>query len=478
MSTETEYKNEEYRDRMSNISEEGKRIWIYPKKPSGKFYKARSIVSYFLIAFLFIGPFIRVGGHQFILLDVLQRNFVLFGIPFGPHDFHLFVIAMIAIIISIFLFTVVYGRIFCGWICPQTVFMEMVFRKIEYLIEGNYKKQQALDKAPWTSEKIFKKSLKHIIFYGLSFLISNIFLAYIIGSDKLIKIISAPPSEHFAGLTAILIFSGVFYFVFARFREQACTMVCPYGRLQGVMLDPNSIVIAYDYLRGEPRGVSKKNEPEDTYGDCVNCNQCVEVCPTGIDIRNGTQLECVNCTNCIDACDEVMTKVKKPKGLIRYASLNDIQKKGHKYFSPRAIGYTVVLFVLYGLLAFLLLNRSDFELAILRTPGMLFQQQPNNKISNLYDFTLTNKTFDTIPAELKLKGIKGEIKVIGSDLKVKPEQTIVAKVMVVLPENEIKQLNTPLQIEVTAKGKPIDVIKTSFLGKVKKGMRKRHRHKR
>ncbi len=478
MSTEKEYKDEAYRDRMSNIAEDGKRIWIYPKKPNGKFYKARSIVSYFLIAFLFITPFIKVGGHQFILLNILERKFILFGIPFGPHDFHLFVIAMIAIIISIFLFTVVYGRIFCGWICPQTVFMEMVFRKIEYLIEGNYKKQQKLDKAPWTSEKIFKKSLKHLIFYGLSFLIANIFLAYIVGSDKLMQIVTDPPSEHFAGLTAILVFSGIFYFVFARFREQACTMVCPYGRLQGVMLDPNSVVIAYDYLRGEPRGIAKKTSTEDSHGDCVDCNQCVEVCPTGIDIRNGTQLECVNCTNCIDACDEVMTKVKKPKGLIRYASLNDIQRKGHKYFSPRAIGYTVVLFVLYGLLAFLLLNRSDFELSILRTPGMLYQQQANSTISNLYDFTLTNKTFKSIPAKINLKGIDGEIKIIGSDLKLKPQQTIVAKIMVIVPEKEIKQLNTPIEIEVTANGKPIDVMKTSFLGKIKKGIRRKHRHKR
>jgi len=478
MNKKSTFENEEYRDKISNISDDGDRIWIYPKQPNGKFYKIRSIVSYFLLAFLFLAPFIKINGHPIILLNILKRNFILFGISFGPQDFHLFVIAMIAIIISIFLFTVVYGRLFCGWICPQTIFMEMVFRKIEYLIEGNYKKQQALDKESWNSKKIFKKSLKHTIFFGLSFIIANVFLAYIIGSDELISIILEPPSHHVAGLVSILIFSGVFYYVFARFREQVCTMVCPYGRLQGVMLDQNSIVIAYDYLRGEPRGVEKQSNSENTFGDCVNCNQCVEVCPTGIDIRNGTQLECVNCTNCIDACDEVMTKIKKPKGLIRYASLNAIQKKGQKYFSPRSISYTVVVIILYSVLAFLLINRSDFELSIFRTPGLLFQQQKNNRISNLYDFTLTNKTFDAIPAALKLKGIKGEIKVIGSDLQIKPQQTVVAKIMVIVQESEIENLNTPIEIEVTSNGKPIDLVKTSFLGKVKKGVRRKHRRNR
>ncbi|MBL1212603.1 MAG: cytochrome c oxidase accessory protein CcoG [Ignavibacteriae bacterium] len=459
--------NEEFRDKLATVTDEGKRIWIYPKKPKGKFYNARNIVSIILLAILVITPFIKVNGRPFMLFNFLERKFIVFGISFGPHDFFLFVIAMIAVVVSIFLFTVVYGRIFCGWVCPQTIFMEMVFRKIEYWIEGNSSQQRRLDRAPWTSEKIIKKTSKHIIFYSLSFFIANIFLSYIIGMDQLLEIISDPPAEHLAGLTSILIFSGVFYFIFAKFREQVCTMVCPYGRLQGVMLDRDSIVIAYDHLRGEPRGKIKKGQENDL-GDCVDCNQCVEVCPTGIDIRNGTQLECVNCTACIDACDTIMTKVNRPKGLIRYASKNEIETKVRKLFTPRSIGYTAVLFLLLSLLTGLLITRSDFELSILRTPGIIFQEQPNNKISNLYDLKIINKTFETLPAKLELQNIEGEIKIIGSDLIIEPQGVEEAKFLVILDKDQIKVMNTQIEIAVTTEDNIIDVIKTSFLGKVSK----------
>lgn len=458
-------KKEEFRDSLATVTKEGKRIWIYPKKSSGKFYKWRTIVSYFLLLFLFGAPLIKYNGHPFMLLNILERKFIIFGIPFGPHDFFLFGLSMIAVIVSIFLFTAVYGRIFCGWICPQTIFMEMVFRKIEYLIEGDARKQRELDKAPWTADKYFKKGSKHIIFFAISFLISNIFLSYIIGIDQLIKIVTDPPSQHLGGLTAILIFSGVFYWVFSYFREQACTLVCPYGRLQGVMLDQNSIVIAYDNKRGEPRGKIKKGE-EQNYGDCIDCRLCVDVCPTGIDIRNGTQLECVNCTACIDACDPVMEKLSRPKGLIRYASKNEIEKGKQSIFTPRSIGYTVVLVLLISLISFLFLTRSDVELSILRTPGLLFQEQPGEKISNLYDLKIMNKTFNTLPVNLELQNIRGELKIIGGDLKVQPQGVLEAKFLVLLPKEEITKMKTPLKIAVTTGGKIIDVFQTSFLGKV------------
>jgi cytochrome c oxidase accessory protein FixG len=465
----TEVKDEEkFRDKLATVTDEGKRIWIYPKKPKGKFYNARNIVSFILLAILFVTPFIKVNDRPIMLFNLLERKFIVFGISFGPHDFHLFVIAMIAVVVSIFLFTVVYGRIFCGWVCPQTIFMEMVFRKIEYWIEGSASQQRKLDRAPWTSEKIMKKGAKHLIFFSLSFIIANIFLSYIIGMDELLRIISDSPSEHLAGLTAIIIFSGVFYFVFAKFREQVCTMVCPYGRLQGVMLDQDSIVIAYDHLRGEPRGKIKKGQDNSNLGDCVDCYQCVEVCPTGIDIRNGTQLECVNCTACIDACDTIMTKVNRPKGLIRYASKNEIETKVRKLFTPRSIGYTAVLILLLTLLTGLLVTRSDFELSIFRTPGIMFQEQPNNKISNLYDLKIINKTFETLPAKLELQNIEGEIKIIGSDLIVEPQGVEEAKFLVILDKDKIKVMNTPIEIAVTKENEIIDVIKTSFLGKVSK----------
>lgn len=459
-------KEEEFRDSLATVTKDGNRKWIYPKKPFGKFYNARSIVTLFLLIFLFGAPFIKLNGHQFIILNILDRKFIIFGIPFGPHDLHLFALTMIAVIVGIFLFTVVYGRIFCGWICPQTIFMEMVFRKIEYWIEGDANKQRALRAAQINGSKFFKKISKQIIFFIISFIIANTFLSYIIGADKLYQYAKDTPSEHFWTFFTVLIFSGIFYFVFAYFREQACTLVCPYGRLQGVMLDQNSIVIHYDNKRGEPRGKLKKDSSE-KFGDCIDCHLCVDVCPTGIDIRNGTQLECVNCTACVDACDDVMVKVKRPKGLIRYASKNEIEIGKRSIFTLRAIGYTVVLFLLVSLILILLINRSEVELSILRSPGMLFQEQPGDKLSNLYDVKIINKSFNTLSASLFVKNIpSAEIKIIGNDLVVDAQDVAEAKFFVILPKEEIKYLKTPLVIAVKSNGKILDMIKTSFLGKV------------
>jgi cytochrome c oxidase accessory protein FixG len=265
--TVTTKNKEEYRDKVSTIDEEGKRIWVYPKKPKGPYTRAREILAVFLLAFLFGAPFIKINDQPLLLFDILNRKFVILGLVFWPQDFYLFVLATLSLIVFIVLFTVILGRLWCGWACPQTIFMEMVFRKIEYWIEGDARKQIALSKAPWGGSKIFKKTLKHTIFYTISFIIGNTFLAYIIGIDALLKIISDPPSEHVAGLAAMIVFSTVFYGVFAFFREQVCTMVCPYGRLQGVLLDPNSIVVAYDFKRGEPKGRYSRDQERKDLGD-------------------------------------------------------------------------------------------------------------------------------------------------------------------------------------------------------------------
>ncbi|MFA7228896.1 MAG: cytochrome c oxidase accessory protein CcoG [Melioribacteraceae bacterium] len=458
--------DEKFRDSLATVTKEGKRRWIFPKKPSGKFYNARSAVAFFLLTFLFGAPFVKIDGHPFILLNVLERKFIIFGIPFGPHDIHLFALMMLAVIVGIFLFTVVYGRLFCGWICPQTVFMEMVFRKIEYLIEGDASKQRALESAPMNRSKFFKKLFKQVIFFSISFIIANTFLSYIVGVDKLYQYIKDTPAEHLGTFLAILIFSGLFYFVFSYFREQACTLVCPYGRLQGVLLDQNSIVIHYDYKRGEPRGKIKK-EFSDKLGDCIDCRLCVDVCPTGIDIRNGTQLECVNCTACIDVCDDVMTRINRPRKLIRYASKNEIETGKQSIFTPRAVGYTFVLIFLIGLISFLLINRSEVELSILRSPGMLYQEQPDGKLSNLYDVKIINKSFNSLAVSLSVDNFNSaEIRMIGNNLKVEPQGVAEAKFFILLPKSEIKTLKTPLNVSVRADGKILDLIQTSFLGKV------------
>ena len=459
--------DESFRDSMSIVSKEGKRVWIYPKKPKGKFYNARTWVSILLLLFLFITPFIKIGDHPFLLFNIVERKFIIFGIAFGPHDFYLFGLAVISFIVFIILFTAVFGRVFCGWICPQTVLLEMVFRKIEYWLEGDALEQKRLNASPWTGSKILKKYLKYGIFFALSFIISNFLLAYIIGIDALWKIVTDPPSEHITGLVSMLAFTALFYWIFAWFREQACILVCPYGRLQGVLLDPNSVVIAYDYVRGEPRGKLKKNEGN-TQGDCIDCNQCVEVCPTGIDIRNGTQLECVNCTACIDACDAIMDKVKKPRGLIRFASENNIKNKLKFTVTPRIIGYSALLVLLLTVLTIFMFNRSDIDVNILRAPGMLYQEQPGDVLSNLYNMKIVNKTFDEVPINVKLENAKGEIKLIGNgNIKIEPSGILEGKFLVLLPKDEIKLMNTPLLIGVYKGNEKIDEIKTSFLGPVK-----------
>ena len=455
-----------FRDHLATVTTEGKRKWIFPKKPSGRFYNARTIFSIFLILFLVIVPFIKVKGHPFLLFDFPNRNFILLSVPFGPHDFHLFALAIIALAVFIILFTVIFGRVFCGWACPQTVFMEMVFRKIEYLIEGDFKEQMKLNQAPWTSNKLFKKTIKHVIFFLIAFFISNIFLSYITGMDELKKIVTAPPSKHLAGFISMLAFSGAFYWIFSYFREQVCTLVCPYGRLQGVLLDQDSIVIAYDNVRGEPRGRLKKNESRDKHGDCIDCYLCVDVCPTGIDIRNGIQLECVNCTACIDACDTVMDKIDRPRGLIRYDSLRGIERKEKFRFTQRMALYSTILVLIISVLSYLLITRSDFSINILRTPGLLFQEQPNDKYSNIYDLNIINKTFNPAPIQLKLKDIDGELKLLGDEISLKPQEKRDSKFMLILPKSSISKMNTQITISVYSNDKLLKEVKTSFLGPV------------
>jgi cytochrome c oxidase accessory protein FixG len=467
-----DYMDQSFRDSIGTMDDEGKRSWVYPKKPKGRFYNARTWVSVFLLAFLFSGPFIRIGGQPLLLVNILERKFIIFGQVFWPQDFYIFVLAMLAGVLFIVLFTVVFGRLFCGWVCPQTIFMEMVFRKIEYWIEGDFKHQKRLNDGPWNSEKIRKKVLKHGIFFLISFLIANTFLAYIIGSKELINIITDNPLNHIGGLASILIFTGVFYWVFSWFREQVCIVACPYGRLQGVMLDRNSIVVAYDYIRGEVRGKFKKKESRDEAGkgDCIDCHQCVDVCPTGIDIRNGTQLECVNCTACIDACDHMMESVGLPKGLIRYDSEEGIVNKAKKKLNPRSIGYSIVLVLLMGLVSFLLVNRSDVDASILKTPGQQYQKRDNNQVSNLYNYKIINKTFKDIPAEVRVIDGEGKVEHIGqADFTIPAESIAEGSFFLVMNMSDLEDRNSKLYLGVFNKeGELLDKVKTSFLAPIKR----------
>ncbi|CAL2087170.1 Type cbb3 cytochrome oxidase biogenesis protein CcoG, involved in Cu oxidation [Tenacibaculum sp. 190524A02b] len=463
-------KSEKFRDSISTINKEGKRSWVFPKKPTGEFYKYRTYVSYFLLLSLIAAPFIKINGNQFLLFNVLERRFHIFGFPFWPQDFHLLVLSMIIGVVFVILFTVVFGRIFCGWICPQTIFMEMVFRKIEYLIEGDRGKQIRLDKQPWNAEKIKKRLLKWFAFFVISFAIANVFLAYLIGGDQLLMYVKDNPLNHLGTLISLLIFTSIFYFVFVWFREQVCIIACPYGRLQGVLLDNKTINVAYDYVRGEKekgRAKFKKTENRLTSGkgDCIDCFQCVNVCPTGIDIRNGTQLECVNCTACIDECDTMMEKVGLPKGLIRYASEENISKGKSFKFTTRMKGYSGVLLLLIIVFTGMLFLRNDVEATILRLPGQLYQHKENNIISNVYTYKIVNKTTKEInKVSYKLLSHKGKIEIISHQEIVIPKQGIASGTLFInLPSILIKKEKETLKIGVFSDNKLIETVSTVFL---------------
>lgn len=462
--------DESFRDSIGTINKEGKRAWVFPKIPKGKWYDRRKWLSYFLLLFLFAAPFIKINGNQFLLFNVIDRKFNIFGFPFWPQDFYLFVITMIIGVVGLTLFTVAFGRIFCGWICPQTIFMEMVFRRIEFWIDGDRGAQIKLNKQAWDAEKIRKRVTKWIIFFIISFLIANIFLAYVIGSDELLKMVTEGPTQNTSTLIALLIFTAVFYFIFAWFREQVCIIACPYGRLQGVLLDNKTIVVAYDHKRGEAengRAKFKKNEDRTALGkgDCIDCHQCVNVCPTGIDIRNGTQLECVNCTACIDECDFIMESVNLPKGLIRFASEDEIVKKEKFVFTTRMKGYVAVLTILTGLFIGLLFLRNDVQATVLRLPGQLFEHK-GDKISNVFTYKIVNKTvkdFDKV--HFKLANIKGEIKVVGKPIfKVKKEGLAQGTLFIEIHPAFLKEDKTKVKIEVYDGDLLLETTTTNFLG--------------
>ena len=459
---------EKFRDSLATVKEDGKRNWIYPKKVSGKFYRWRTYLSWLLLTILLIGPFIKVGGRPYMLFNFIERKFIIFGAAFWPQDTHLLIFLLLILFVFVILFTAVFGRVFCGWACPQTLFMEMVFRKIEYWIEGDANQQRKLDSMPWNGEKIWKKGLKMTIFVIISLLISHTVMAYLIGIDQVVEIVSQPPSAHMAGFIGLMAFTGIFLFIFSWFREQACLVVCPYGRLQGVLLDANSINVTYDHVRGEPRAPIRKNKVEESpKGDCIDCGLCVQVCPTGIDIRNGVQMECVNCTACIDVCDEVMEKVDRPLGLIRYASDKSVLEGTQKLVTPRVKVYSLLLVLLVGAFIALLGTREDLGATVTRFRGMTYQTRDTGEISNLYEVTFINKTFDPQKVTLEALDDKFKVEVVGDqNWTLEGQAKFEGRFFVVTDSENIKTNQEKIILLLSQNGEVIDKIKTSFVGPV------------
>lgn len=455
-----------FRDQLTTVDASGKRKWIYPLKPKGYYTNWRHIVSLIYYVIFFSLPFIKIDGRPLFLFNIPEAKFVIFGKIFWPQDFLLFGLIMLSALLFIALFTFIFGRMFCGWICPQTIFMEMLFRKIDYLIIGNAPKQKLLAKQKWTTEKISKYSIRYMLYLCASFIIANTFLAYIIGVDELWQIATSPISNHLGGFIAIVVFTIVFFIVYAFVREQVCTNICPYGRLQGVLLDKDSIVVTYDYKRGEPR--AKFTKLANNNGDCIDCMQCVHVCPTGIDIRNGTQLECINCTACIDACNAIMKKINKPISLIRYDAENNIAEGKKFRFTGRIIGFSVALFVILTAITLLLINRSDVGVKLMRTQGLTYQERGADSIANLYNLKLENKVDDTFDIRLELENKEGHLEMVGSDIiKLLPASQASATFFIVLPKETLQKRKSNLSIRISHKNKIVSTVKTTFLAPIK-----------
>jgi cytochrome c oxidase accessory protein FixG len=376
-----------HEERLATTKSDGSRIYLYPEEVKGKWQNYRSLVYFFLISFYLVLPWTKINGEQSFLIDIGAREFFIFGVHFYAHDIPLLFIVLAIFILSIGFLTAIFGRVWCGWACPQTVFIEAIFRRIESLVEGNSRKRMLLDKGPINSKKILKKIIKWLLFLFVSLVISHSFLAYFVRTEELIKIVQNSPEANYNLFFTMLFICGVFLMDFGWFREQFCTIACPYGRLQSILLDKDSLVVSYDYNRGEPRKVPESKD----HADCINCYKCVTVCPTGIDIRRGTQLECIHCTRCIDACDEIMDHVNKPKGLIRYTTENQLQNNNFKIIRPRIIIYSIILLFFTSIGSYLIYQSKNVQVIFLRgtrSPYQIVKNNSGEKIVNHYKVEL------------------------------------------------------------------------------------------
>jgi cytochrome c oxidase accessory protein FixG len=329
---------------VTTIRADGSRPFQFPADTHGRFTRWRRAVAYTLIALYLSLPWIKINGYPAVFLDVAERRFHLFGLTLAAQDMWLLFFVITGLGFSLFFLTALLGRVWCGWACPQTVFLEHVFRRIEVWIEGDAVQRRALDAAPWTAAKIMRRATKHAVYLVVAAVLTHLFLAYFVSVPEVWSMVRSAPGEHWSTFVFMMAYTGLTYFIFCWFREQVCIVLCPYGRIQSALTDDHTVTVGYDAKRGEPRGKGLP-QPGEPRGDCVDCLRCVHVCPTGIDIRQGLQMECVGCTACIDACDDVMTRLGRPRGLIRYDSQNAFQGRATRWLRGRTILYFVLLVV-------------------------------------------------------------------------------------------------------------------------------------
>jgi len=406
---------------LPTLNEDGSRRWIRPKPSHGAWWKRRQVVAYVLMAIFFAAPHIRLFGKPVFLMDLPRREFTLMGYTFLPTDTLLFMFTLGSGVIGIFLVTALWGRAWCGWACPQTVYLEFLFRPIGRWFDGGYTGSRNLDKqGAWFTPR---RLGKYVTFFLLALLVSHTMLAFFVGTEQLYSWMLNPPAEHPSAFFFVVLFTGIVWFNFTYFREQTCLIVCPYGRWQSALIDRQSLIVAYDYRRGEPRAHATRTRDPNA-GDCIDCGACVQTCPTGIDIRNGLQMECVHCTQCIDACDEIMTKVGKPTGLIRYSSQDEIAGKPRHLLRLRTILYPAVLAILLGGLATAMLRKQPADLTVLRGLDGPFATEADGRISNQIRIKLTNRRSDPMAYTIVLDSL------VRQDLRA-------TDVTVVAPENPL-----------------------------------------
>lgn len=448
---------------LTTLDERGRRKWLYPAEIQGLFMRWRRIAGYLLIVFYFGLPWVHVDGLPAVLLQIPQRRFVLLGHVFWPQDAFYLVFLLVGLALALFFFTALAGRVWCGWACPQTVFMEEIFRKIEWWTEGDHHARRRLDQAPWSAGKVARKLAKHALFLLFSTLVSNTFIAFFVGTDELLRWIISPPDRHWTAFLIMASVLAVFYLDFAWFREQFCTVLCPYARFQAVLTDAHTIQVGYSVVRGEPRGRAGAAK-----GDCVDCHKCVAVCPTGIDIRDGYQLECIGCARCIDACDSIMARLGRPLRLVGYDSLARLQGEAIHWFRPRVViyslllvGVTVALFVGLG-------TRALLDLTVLRAPGDPFAVLPGNLVSNHFQLRVHNRGSVDKVYRLALEGpADAHLVVPVNPTLVRAGEQAHVEAFVTLPAGDVPLGRVPLRVRVYEGGVLLAEKPTTFLAPVK-----------
>ncbi len=397
---------------LSTLGRDGKRKWLYPVESKGRFLTWRRYAGVLLVAVYLALPIVHVGGKPAMLLDLVHREFALFGAVFYPTDTLLLMLMLIAVMVAVMLFTALLGRVWCGWACPQTVYLEFVFRPVERLIEGKEHVRKRRDEGPLTLDKAWRKTVKWSIFMVVSLLLAHTFVAYFVGWEALMAWMQAPPTEHWGFFVVMAITTGLILFDFGIFREQMCTIACPYARMQSIMLDEDSTIVSYDTGRGEPRSKRSKKQlrmeeeglvPQE--GDCIDCFACVRTCPTGIDIRDGLQMECVACTQCIDACDHIMDNIGKPRGLIRYTSERELDGKKTRLVRPRTLIYSAALIFVLSAFSVVITQRSDYDINIGRAVGEPYAELGDGRIANRLRFRVRNQTAQ--PASFSVRAASG-----------------------------------------------------------------------